>query len=216
MSRRGKLSGVIADERLTPFDDRSEHAAVYVSSDQSPTPFPGLVVRVNGDLTGFEEPLRQAVSSVDIDQALTDIKSVEQLKTESLGSDRLRSALFSAFAILGLLLSGIGVYGVISYSVVQRTLEIGIRAALGATESSVRRLVLGRGLALTTAGIVFGLIGSAAATKLLNTFLFGVSRFDVLPMAVSVAMLLGVACVACYVPARAATRIDATTALRAE
>jgi predicted permease len=211
-----EIVGVIADERLTPFDDRRTHPAAYVTNEQSRALSSGLLVSTALDPARIEESVRRAVFAIDKDQAITDIKTVEQLKSESMASDRLRSSLLGVFATIALLLSAIGLYGVISYSVVQRTHEIGIRAALGATAADLVRLVLGHGMALTGAGLTVGFVSACGASRLLSTFLFGVGPSDPITLGVTAGILAIVAALACYLPAREATRVDPLVALRSE
>jgi putative ABC transport system permease protein len=211
-----EIVGVIADERLTPFDDKRTHPAAYVTNEQSRALSSGLLVSTALDPARIEESIRRAVYAIDKDQAITDIKTVEQLKSESMASDRLRSSLLGVFATIALLLSAIGLYGVISYSVVQRTHEIGIRAALGATAADLVRLVLGHGMALTGTGLTVGFVSACGASRLLSTFLFGVGPSDPITLGVTAGILAIVAALACYLPARDATRVDPLVALRSE
>jgi putative ABC transport system permease protein len=211
-----EIVGVISDERLTPFDDKREHAALYLTYEQSPSHFAGLVVRAALPPSAIQESVRKAVSAIDEDQGLTDVKTFEQLKSESMASDRLRSWLLSVFAAMALLLAGIGIYGVIAYSVIQRTHEIGIRAALGATAGALLTLILRRGMTLTVIGLALGWIMALAVTKLFSTFLFGVRSSDPLTLGATAGILAAVAAIACYIPARSATRIDPAVALHAE
>ena len=129
-------------------------------------------------------------------------------------STRLRTTLLAVFAALALLLSAIGIYGVISYTVAQRTHEIGLRAALGATGATLLRMVIANGMTLTLAGLVLGLGGALWLTKLLGTLLFNVGARDPMTLAGSAAILAAVALAACYVPARRAARMDPLVALR--
>jgi putative ABC transport system permease protein len=211
-----EVVGVIADERLTPFDDREPHPAVYVTNEQSPTPFAGIVMRTSLPPSRMAGALRQAVAAVDKDQAITDVKTLEQLKGESLLPDRIRSAFLSLFAGVALLLSAIGIYGVTSYSVARRTHEIGIRAALGATPSSLVKLVVSRGVAQVALGLALGWAGSYGVARLLSAFLFGVGSSDSMTFVGTGGVLAAVAAIACYVPARKAVRIDPLTALRTD
>ena len=211
-----EVIGVIADERLTPFDDREPHPAIYVSNEQSPTPFTGLVVRASLDPSRLEKQLRQAIAAVDPDQAVSDVKTLEQLKDDSMTPDRLRSSLLSLFAAMALLLSGAGIYGVVSYLVAQRTHELGIRSALGASRASLITLVVGPGMAQAALGLAVGCLAAYATTRLLNAFLFGVGPSDALTFVATAGVLAGVAFVACYVPARRAARVNPLKALRAE
>jgi putative ABC transport system permease protein len=124
--------------------------------------------------------------------------------------------LLGIFATVALLLAGIGIYGVLSYSVAQRTQELGIRAALGATERNLLRLVLSRGVVLTVIGLVLGVAGSLGLTRLMASLLYGVGARDPATMMAVAALLAVVAVIACYVPARRATKIDPLVALRSE
>jgi putative ABC transport system permease protein len=211
-----EVVGVIADERLTPFDDKEPHPAIYVTNQQSPTPFAGIVMRTSLAPSRIVGGLRQAVAAVDKDQAVTDVKTLEQLKGDSLLPDRLRSAFLGFFAAIALLLSAIGIYGVVSYSVARRTHEIGIRAALGATPTSLMKLVVSRGVAQVALGVALGWAGSYGLARLLSAFLFGVGPSDSLTFAGTSGVLAAVAAAACYLPARKAVRIDPLTALRTE
>jgi ABC-type antimicrobial peptide transport system permease subunit len=136
--------------------------------------------------------------------------------SESLAPTRFAMALLVAFSVIALLLSGVGLYGVIAYSVTQRTREIGVRVALGADAASVRRLVVGGGLKLTTLGIVLGIIAAAGSTRVLASLLYGVSPVDPLSFATIALLVMGIALAASWVPARRALRINPTEALRAD
>lgn len=133
-----------------------------------------------------------------------------------MGGRRLVSVLLGTFATVALVLAGLGIYGVISYNVAQRTREMGIRAALGATERSLLRLILDRGVRLTLVGLAIGTGGAIALTRLMATLLFGVGARDPLTMVSVGVILAGVAIIASYVPARRATRVDPVVALRYE
>jgi putative ABC transport system permease protein len=144
------------------------------------------------------------------------MKTLEEIKSESMANNRLRSLLLTVFASIAVLLSAIGIYGVISYSVAQRTHEIGIRAALGATAKDVLRLVLRGGLLLTATGLAIGFGGALAATTLLANLLFGVGSRDPMTLAAVAAILGLVALFACYIPAQRAAKVDPMIALRYE
>jgi predicted permease len=210
-----EIVGVIADERTSALDD-TQRTGVYVSLEQSPTTFIALVVRARGEPASLQRAILQAVHDVNKTQALTDVRTLEQIKSASAASNRLRTVLLGVFAALALLLSAIGIYGVISYNVVQRTHELGIRAALGANGGTLLRLVLVNGMTLAATGLVMGLAGSLGLTTLLSSLLFGVSARDPMTMAGAAVVLAGVACLACYVPARRAARLDPLVALRCE
>jgi putative ABC transport system permease protein len=210
-----EVVGVIADEKISGLNDVTS-GGFYVSNEQSPAYGVGLVVRGNLDPAGLQKSIRQAVDGVNKDQALSDIRTLDQIKTQSLGPDRLGAMLLGVFASIALLLAAIGIYGVISYSVVQRTHEIGIRAALGASTGSLLRMVLLNGLMLMLIGLVIGVAGSLAVTRLLSTLLFGVSARDPLTMAAVALVLAVVSIAACLIPALRAARVDPLVALRYE
>jgi putative ABC transport system permease protein len=210
-----EVVGVIGDEKIGgPADDRS--AGVYVSNEQSPVYGMVLSVRTDVDPLMLQIPITNAIRSVNKDQAVTDIRSLEQIKSASMGGRRIPSILLGVFGAVALILAGIGIYGVISYSVAQRTREIGIRVALGASERSLLRLVLDRGVVLTGAGLVIGLAGAFALTRLMATLLFGVGARDPITMASVALVLASVALLASYVPARRAMKVDPIVALRYE
>ena len=147
---------------------------------------------------------------------VTHIQSMAAIISKSVAQPRFRTWLLSAFAVAGLALTLIGIYGVISYSVGQRTQEIGIRVALGAQPESILRLILGQGLRLALLGAVAGLIGAFALTRLIASELFGVKPADPPTLVATVLLMFTVACAASYIPARRATRVDPMIALREE
>ena len=210
-----QIVGVVRDEKVNGIaDDRS--AGVYVSNEQSPVYFQTLNVRTNIDPLALQKSIAAAIHGIDKDQALTDIRTVDQIKELSMANNRLQSVLLGIFATIALLLAGIGIYGVLSYSVAQRTQELGIRAALGATERNLLQLVLSRGVVLTVIGLVVGVAGSMGLTRLMASLLYGVGARDPATMIAVAALLAVVAVIACYVPARRATKIDPLVALRSE
>jgi putative ABC transport system permease protein len=144
------------------------------------------------------------------------VKTLDQIKAESMASNRLRSMLLTVFAAMAVLLAAIGIYGVISYSVEQRTHEIGIRAALGASRGELLRLVLRSGMLLAAIGLALGLGGALGLTSLLANLLFGVGARDPMTIGAVAALLTAVALLACYIPARRATKVDPMIALRYE
>jgi putative ABC transport system permease protein len=212
-----EVVGVVKDEKVGNLDDtRDNNPGVYVSNEQSPVFFQALVVRAAIDPLRLQQQLNHAVHQVDKDQPLTDMKTLDQIKTESTASNRLNSIMLGGFATVALLLSAIGIYGVISYSVVQRTHEIGIRAALGASTVDLVGLILKLGMLLAAAGLVLGFLGALALTRLLATLLFGVGARDPLTIASVGAILSIVALLACYLPARRAAKVDPMICLRYE
>jgi putative ABC transport system permease protein len=210
-----QVVGVVADERVGGLDDDSS-PGVYVSYKQSPTTGMAVVVRGAMDPNRLIKAIQTSVWELNKNQALEDVKTLEQIKSESLGGNRLRTILLGVFAGVALLLAAIGIYGVISYSVVQRTHELGVRAALGAGNWDQLRVVLRSAMSLTAVGLVIGVLGALGLTQLLASLLFGVSPRDPWILIAVGVMLAAVALVACYVPARLAARVDPMVALRYE
>ena len=160
--------------------------------------------------------IREAVRSLNQDVSLDNPRTLDDRIAESLSPERFSATLLSLFAILAITLASVGVYGVVSYTAMQRTHEIGVRVALGAQRGDVLRLVLGHGFRLAIAGVVLGVIGSLAATRLLSSLLFGVNARDPLTLLIVSVVLTVVALLACYVPARRAMKVDPLEALRYE
>jgi putative ABC transport system permease protein len=210
-----QIVGVVRDEKVNGIADQRS-AGVYVSNEQSPAYFQTLNVRTSVDPLSLQKSILAAIHRVSKDQAVTDIRTVDQIKELSMANNRLQSALLGVFATVALLLAAIGIYGVTAYSVAQRTQEIGIRAALGATERNLVQLILNRGVVLTLAGLVIGIAGSLALTRLMASLLYGIGARDPATMILVGFVLAGVALAANYLPARRATRIDPLVALRVE
>jgi putative ABC transport system permease protein len=160
--------------------------------------------------------VRGILREQDADLALADIRTMDEVVSQSVAERRLMMVMLAIFAGAALLLAAVGIYGVIAYSVTQRTQEIGIRLALGAQRSDVLRMVVGQAAMLAVAGVVIGALGAAFLTRLMADLLFGVKPFDPLTFAVVAAGLTGVALLASYVPGRRATRVDPVIALRSE
>jgi putative ABC transport system permease protein len=192
--------------------------AMYVPFVQEPLNIRmmNLVLRAEGDPSSLIASVRREVNAIDPELALADIKTMEQLKSESLGRSRYRGVLSGIFAAVALILAAVGIYGVIAYAVNQRTREIGIRIALGARRRDIFRLVVGRGLLLSLLGVAFGVAASLVLTRFLSSLLYGVSSTDPATFASVALLLITVALLACSVPARHATRVDPLDALRHE
>jgi putative ABC transport system permease protein len=175
-----------------------------------------LVLRTKGDAASVAAAVREAVWSVDKDQPVSHVRTMDQVFAAAISAERFQALLLGLFAALALVLACIGLYGVISYAVAQRTHEIGVRMALGARPPDVLRLVLRQGMSLTIVGLVLGIGIGLVATRVLSDLLYGVTARDPLTFAGMPALLLLVAFLACYIPARRATRIDPLVALRYE
>jgi len=165
--------------------------------------------------------MRRAILGVDPNTILTGgvfggFQEIEEIRTASVGAQRFTMELYGGFALGGLLLAAIGIYGLMAYTVAQRTRELGIRMALGARSADVVALVLGAGVRLIGAGVVIGLAMAFAVTRLVSSLLFGVSATDVSTFTVTTLILSMVALLACYLPARRASRIEPVVALRAD
>jgi putative ABC transport system permease protein len=211
-----EVVGVVADERVTNLEDKRDNAGVYVTNDQSPVYFGGMVVRAALNPATLQSSLRSAVYQVNKDQPLTDIKTLDQLKSESMTTDGLKSTLLGIFAAIALALSAIGIYGVVSYSVAQRTNEIGLRAALGATSGNLVVLAMRGGIWMMLIGLAIGFAASLGFARALSTQLYGVGAWDVATLGTVGAILAVIVLVACFVPARRAARVDPMVALRYE
>jgi putative ABC transport system permease protein len=175
-----------------------------------------VVLRTTGDPLALGNAAREAVWSLDRDLPIPRMQTLEQNLSTRVAQRRLNMLLLGLFASVALVLSAVGIYGVMNYAVTQRTNEIGIRVALGAQTRDVLRLVVGEGMILALAGVVFGLVMTFALTRLMASLLFGVSATDPLTFAAIAALLFGVALLACWIPARRATEVDPMVALRYE
>jgi putative ABC transport system permease protein len=188
----------------------------YVPATQAPLTDMTVLVRTQGDPTAIAPAIRQAVWSIDPNQPISEVNTLENIVSGSIAQPRLNMLLMGLFGALALLLAAIGIYGLLSYAVTQRTQEIGIRLALGAQISDVLSLILKQGLALVLVGEALGLAGAFALSRLLRGLLFGVTPTDVSTFIAVSAVLFSVALLACYLPARRATKVDPLIALRYE
>jgi putative ABC transport system permease protein len=190
---------------------------VYTPQAQTPwTNSRVVVMRTGGDPSMLANPVRNELKTLDADLPITSLQTMDALISSSVAQPRFRTLLLSLFAALALILTAIGIYGVIAYSVAQRTNEIGIRMALGAQRSAVLSLILRKGMMLAGIGIAIGLAGASAATRFLGSLLYDIKATDPLTFAGVSVFLLIVALMACYIPARRAASTDPMTALRAE
>ena len=173
-----------------------------------------MILRTNGNPSSLANPARDAILSIDANVPLSRIRELGEIVDENVAPRRLSVLLLSAFAALALLLSAVGIYGVMSYMVTQRTQEIGVRIALGAQRGDVMRLVLQNGMTLLLAGLGIGLAGALALSRFLQSLLFEVKSTDIMTFASVPFLLAAVAFLACYLPARRATLVDPVVALR--
>ncbi len=213
---RETVVGVVDDVRYGTLD-KEGLPVVYEPMTQGDTQLSVLVaVRTHGDPSAMVPSVRRALSEVDRNQPMANVRTMEEIWSDSITQPRLQALLLGLFGGLGLLLAAIGIYGVISYWVAQRTHEIGIRMALGAQGSDALGLVIGQGLRLSLIGVGIGIAGALVLTRLLRSLLYGVKPTDPLTFAVASVILTGVALTACYIPARRAAKVDPMVALRHE
>jgi putative ABC transport system permease protein len=193
-----------------------QKAEIYLPHTQSPSSFMMLVVRGESDPASLIPSIRRELAAIDPEQAAAGFQSIDDLLSTGQSRRRFETILLSAFAALALLLAAIGIYGVIAYTVVQRTREIGVRLALGAPHGDVVSMVVKKGLFISTVGMMVGCGGALALTRLLATLLFGVSPLDLPTFAAAAAALAIIATVSSYLPGSAAARVDPLIALREE
>jgi putative ABC transport system permease protein len=209
------IVGVVGDVKYRGLNEESQ-PTVYTPFAQTPFMWMYVMVRTSGQAESMIHTLRTAVRLVHPSLTAANLRPMEQVLAQSVAVPRFNMLLVSAFAILALLLSAIGIYGVVAYSVALRTHEIGVRMALGAERADVLRLVLSEGIATTGGGVALGLVGAAALTGAMTRLLFGVSARDPLTFGAGAVVLLVVALFASYIPALRATRVEPLAALRAE
>jgi len=210
-----EIVGVVGNVRHKALETEVMPEA-YFPFKQSPENFMSLVVRTASDPASMVPTIRSQVLSIDKDQPVSDIMTMEQRVAGSVAAKRFVMFLLGAFSILALGLAAVGIYGVMAYLVTQRTKEIGVRMALGAQKRDVLRLVVGKGMVLAVIGAAIGLVASLALTRLMRSLLFEVTPTDWLTFVIVSVVLLTVALLACYIPARRATKVDPLTALRYE
>ncbi len=208
------IVGVVGDIKQQGLRNQTEPEMYRPYPQHSFLPDMTVMVRSTSDPAALAASIRSVVWSVNKNVPITHLESMDEVVARSISQPRSTMLLLSIFALIGLILGVIGIYGVISYTVTQRTQEIGIRMALGAATLDVLKLVLGQGLKLIFFGIATGLVGAFALTRLLSSLLFGVSATDPATFGVITALLILVALLACYLPARRATRLNPTIALR--
>jgi putative ABC transport system permease protein len=208
-----EIVGVVGDTKASSLTGESG-AQIYVPHAQDPQwNFMAMVVRTAGDPAAFATTLRREVQALDKDQPIYNVRTMDDIVMTSLGTRRVSMQLFSVFAGAALLLAAVGIYGVMAYTVTQRTQEIGIRMALGAQAGDVLRMVVRQGMTLIIIGLAAGLAGAFALTRVIANLLFGVGANDPVTFLVISVLLLSVSFVACYLPARRAAKLDPIKAL---
>jgi putative ABC transport system permease protein len=208
-----EIIGVVGDIRHRSLDGQP-FPAMYMPTRQSGRM--NVVIRTQGDPLSIAGAVRKEVREMDPEQPIAAIKPMGEWLASSVATPRYRTTLLGLFAVLAMLLAATGIYGVMSYSVAQRTHEIGVRMALGARHSAVLGLIVRQGMSLVAIGLVIGLASAFALTRVMSSLLFGVTAKDPITFAVVAVLLSLVALIACYVPARRATKVDPLEALRYE
>jgi len=207
--------GIVGNVKTDGFD-QPDQPHLYHPIFQNPAYAMAIYVRTDVAPSTVTQSLREQVRSLDRDLPVFGETSMARIAAESMSRRRFAMQVVGLFGVLALLLAAVGIYGVIAYSVTQRTREIGIRVALGASKTAILRWVLKQGLTLTIVGVVIGLVGAFVLTRLLRSLLFGVGPTDFVTYGVLAGLLTLVALIACYVPARRATKVDPLVALRYE
>jgi putative ABC transport system permease protein len=208
--------GVVGDVRGSALDAPPQPTMYWPVAQTHGTPALAIVIRTDGDPGALGSAVRGAIAEIDAAQPIYDLQTLDDLVAKSLGQRRFTLALMLLFGVIALLLSAVGIYGVMAFAVTQRTQEIGVRMALGARATDVVKLIVGSGMSLAAIGVGIGLAGAFAITRLMASLLFGVSPTDIATFGLVSVGLLMVAFLACYLPARRATKVDPLIALRYE
>jgi putative ABC transport system permease protein len=208
-----EIVGVVGDAKQSDIDIAPK-PAMYLPHLQSPTPLMTMVVRTSSDPAALNAAIRNQISSVDKDVPVSNVMTMEKVVSTSIAPRSFNMVLLSIFAVVALILAIVGIYGVLSYSVTQRTHELSLRMALGAQQNDVLKLVLSQGMKLIVIGVVIGLVGAFILMRLISSLLFGVNPSDPLTFGLIAGLLSVVALIACYFPARRATKVDPIMALR--
>jgi putative ABC transport system permease protein len=196
--------------------DSEPYPQMYEVFSQNPAWGAALVVRTASDPISMISAVRAQVSSIDTDQPLYNVRTMEQVLSESISRQRFNTLLISLFTVVAVALAAVGIYGVISYSVSHRSHEIGIRMALGAQQRDILKMIIEYGLKLALVGVAIGLVAAFVLTRVMTSLLYGVSAIDPFTFATGTIILIGVALLGCYIPARRATKVEPVVALRYE
>jgi putative ABC transport system permease protein len=210
-----EIVGVAGDVRYNGLTD-TDALTIYTPFAQTPFLWNYLMIRTDGLPETVTQSVRQAVGSVDATVEAADFRKMDQLISQSVAQPRFYTILFGSFAFLALALAAVGIYGLMAYAVAQRTHEIGVRMALGASRGDVLRMVIKQGMTLAFAGVALGLLAAFGLTRLMGNLLFDVRATDPMTFVIISMMLIGVALLACFIPARRATKVDPIVALRYE
>ncbi len=210
-----EIVGVVGDVRIIGLSDASVDQ-IYLPQLQSPVTLMGLVVRSNSQSASIVDAVRRKLREIDPELSFSTILSMDDMLSKSVARPRLTTEFVSVFAALALLLAALGTYGVLAYSVAQRTREMGVRMALGAGQSEIIKLVVGQGMRLVLVGVAVGFVAALLLTRLIQTLLFGTKAADPVTFSAVAILLVIVGLIACYVPARRAAGVDPVLALRSE
>jgi putative ABC transport system permease protein len=208
--------GVVGRVKMEGLNQDSHRVQGYFPHAQVPNGSMTVIIKGAGDPNQLIAAVRQKLREIDPDQPIYAIRTMDDIRAESVAPERLNLTLLSIFAGIALVLAVVGIYGVMSYSVTQRTHEIGIRMAIGAQPRDVFRMIIRQGMMLALIGVAVGLVGAFLLTRLMASLLFGVEPTDPATFVAIALLLTGVALVACYVPGRRATKVDPVVSLRYE
>ena len=213
--RPAEIIGIVGDVRYESLVDQPE-PTTYFPHPELTYPFMTLVIRTTGEPTAIAPAVQRELREIDPDQPVSDLRTMNQVMADTVSRARFNALLLALFATLATVLAAVGIFGVMNYSLTLRTREIGLRMALGAQRRGVLLLMLKQGLLLTSIGTAIGLVGALAFTRFMTSMLFGVGAADPATFVATVVLLMLVSLVACYLPARRATKIDPLIALRSE